>query len=232
MSISVKLADALRLAGEHALSRGVIEEARSYSVDSPVWEAKLLRSTARLYLSQQRVDRAISTMQQAIGIAIPIGDRDLLTRFYLDMSSMYMRQGDGQQAMKELTEGLDLVTLGEGADARTGPSHLWRLLLRLAQLHSGVGDDEIALRLALSALSHARRVRSSIGHARVQGMLAFQYDQMGEPNIADEYRRMAMREMRKLGDNRGADELLRDRLAPTSNLGPLDAWLTVDDDTR
>jgi hypothetical protein len=70
------------------------------------------------------------------------------------------------------------------------------------------GDSYRALRLAEAALFHAQRVRSRLGAARVQQLLATLCDKAGLGNKADRYRQAAINEMRSLGDRRATAELL------------------------
>jgi hypothetical protein len=70
------------------------------------------------------------------------------------------------------------------------------------------GDSYRALRLAEAALFHAQRVRSRLGAARVQHLLAQLCDKTGLGGKADRYRQAAINEMRSLGDRRATAELL------------------------
>lgn len=218
VTLSVKLADALRVSGKVSLARGLVEEAKWHSRGAPRLEAQLLQASAHLYTCEHRHDQAIDCLRRGIGLVIPVGDMELLAELYLDLSSMYMSKSEPESAITELREGLDLVTLGEGAEARKGPKILWRLLLRMAQLHSGADRMAQAVQLAERALVHARRIRSRIGSARVQSLLASYYEQMGDLRLADKYRQAAVGEMRRLGDRRGTAELLLSGVIPTRTL--------------
>jgi hypothetical protein len=129
-----------------------------------------------------------------------------------------MRNGDAEGARRELSECLDLVTVGEGAGARSGPDSLWRVIMRLAQLADGAGDVAQAAELGEHALVHARRVRSRLGSARVQSFLASVCERVGQAAKAERYRQAAVDEMRKLGDRRGTAELLLSAVAPSKTL--------------
>lgn len=218
VTLSVKLADALRVSGQVSLARGLVEEAKWHSRGAPRLEAQLLQASAHLYACEQKHDPAIDSLHRGIGLAIHAGDMELLAELYLDLSSMYMGKGEPERAITELREGLDLVTMGEGAEAQDGPKILWRLLLRMAQLHSSADRMAHAVQLAERALVHARRIRSRIGSARVQTLLASFYDQMGDLRLADKYRQAAVSEMRRLGDRRGTAELLLSGVVPTRTL--------------
>jgi hypothetical protein len=70
------------------------------------------------------------------------------------------------------------------------------------------GDSYKALRLAEAALFHAQRVRSRLGAARVQHLLAQLCEKTGLGGKAERYRHAAISEMRSLGDRRATAELL------------------------
>ena len=218
VTLSVKLAEALRAGEEIALARGIVEEARTYCDGAPTLDAQLSRVSAHLLISGGKVAQAIETLHRAIGQLIMVGDMDLIAEFYLDLASMYERQEDVQAAIDELIEGTDLVTLGEGEKATSGPNALWRMLNRQARLQGLLGRDDQSLRLAESALIHARRVRSRIGSAKVQTLLASYYEKIANHELAQQYRDAAVNEMRKLGDRRGTAELMLAGLAPTRTL--------------
>ena len=218
VSLSVKLAEALRTSGEIALARGVVEEAKGYCDGAQTLNGQLLRASAHLSITEGKIDRAINTMRRAIGLLITEGEMELLADFYLDLASMYERNDDIPSAIAELVEGTDLVTLGEGENATTGPESLWRMLHRQARLQGAMNQNQRALQLAESALIHARRVRSRIGSAKVQTLLASHYEKLGNEDLAKQYRDAAVNEMRKLGDRRGTAELLLSGLTPTRTL--------------
>ena len=222
VTLSVKLAEALRVNGQANLARGVVEEARGYVDDNATLEAQMLQASAHLSLHEDKLDVAIATMQRGIGLLMTVGKTELMTDMYLDLSSMHMLRDEFQIAISELSEGLNLVTLGEGKDAISGPGNLWRLLLRLGQLHHQSGRSKEALEYAESALLHARRIRSRIGSARVQATLATLYDESGNASMAQQYRSAAVNEMRRLGDRRGTAELLLAHVKPTRTLVRVD----------
>jgi eukaryotic-like serine/threonine-protein kinase len=218
VTLSVKLADALRVSGQVSLARGLVEEAKWHSRGTPRLEAQLLQASAHLYACEHKHELAIDCLHRGIGLAIHAGDMELLAELYFDLSSMYMGKSEPEKSITELREGLDLVTMGEGAEAQEGPKILWRLLLRMAQLHSSADRMAQAVQLAERALVHARRIRSRIGSARVQTLLASFYEQMGDLRLADKYRQAAVGEMRRLGDRRGTAELLLSGVIPTRTL--------------
>ncbi len=218
VTIAVKLAEALRVGGELGLARGVVEEAKSYCRDAPDLEAQLLRAHSHIVASEGHAGLALDILRRAIGMAIPTGKTELLCELYLDISATHLRSGYSANASAELEEVVDLVTAGEGPSAQHGPDILWRVLLRLAQLHAALDQPSRARDLGEHALRHARRVGSRVGSARVQAMLAAHYERLGNVQKAERYRQAAVDEMRRLGDRRGTAELLLQGVDPTRTM--------------
>ncbi|MDQ3365706.1 MAG: protein kinase [Myxococcota bacterium] len=207
VALSVRLADVLRTRGESSLARGVLAEARDWS-GSPMLVAMIDRASASIALSEGDADGAIAALRRGVGRAISTGDMNLVCELYLDLATALMRAGDADTALHELVECIDLATLGEGFTAIDGPEPFWRILRQQAQMVDNSGDAYKALRLAEAALFHAQRVRSRLGAARVQQLLAQLCDKAGLGGKAERYRLAAINEMRSLGDRRATAELL------------------------
>jgi hypothetical protein len=207
VALSVKLAEVLRTRGETALARGILAEARDWSA-APALVALIDRASSGIALSESDIDGAIAALRRGVGRAISSGDMNLVCELYLDLSTALLRNGDADAAMRELVECVDLVTFGEGFTALTGPEPFWRILRAQAQMVNSAGDTYKALRLGEAALHHAQRVRSRLGAARVQQLLAQLCDKAGLGGKADRYRTAAITEMRNLGDRRATAELL------------------------
>jgi serine/threonine-protein kinase len=207
VSLSVKLADVLRTRGDTALARGILAEARDWS-SAPQLVAMIDRAAAALALSEGDLDGSITALRRGVGRAIASGDMNMVCELYLDLANALMRAGDSEGANRELVECIDLATLGEGFTTLDGPESFWRLLRAQAQIVDTNGDSYRALRLAEAALFHAQRVRSRLGAARVQQLLATLCEKVGLGNKAERYRLAAITEIRSLGDRRATAELL------------------------
>ena len=207
VQLSVRLADVLRTRGETALARGVLAEARGWS-GAPLGVALIDRASAAIALGEGDADGAIASLRRGVGRAISTGDMNLVCELYLDLATALLRAGDPDTALRELVECIDLATLGEGYTAIDGPEPFWRVLRAQAQLVDNIGDPYKALRLAEGALFHAQRVRSRLGAARVQQLLAQLCDKAGLGGKGERYRQQAIDEMRRLGDRRATAELL------------------------
>jgi tetratricopeptide (TPR) repeat protein len=216
VELSVKLAEALRARGEAGLARGVLAEARAWA-DSPGLDAQLDRGTAALLLAEDELDIATATLRRAIGKAIATGATALAIDVYVDLAGVLARMGEPEAANRELGECIDVVTLGEGPAATSGPPNLWEVFKRKALLLSSLGDQGGALQMAEAALGHASRVRSRLGRARSQALVAQLCESVGRRAEAERHRAAAVEEMRKLGDRRStADLLLADMSAARS----------------
>jgi serine/threonine-protein kinase len=205
--LSVKLAEALRARGEIGLARGVVAEARTWA-NAPALEASLDRAQGMIFAAEDDHEQAATSLRRGIGRAIASGDMTLVCDLYIDLANVLARSGKADVAQRELVECLDLVTLGEGIGATTGPENLWMVLKRKAQIVATLGDLDRALRLAEASLHHAVRVKSRLGRARVQTLLAELCERLGQASRAERYRKAAVEEMRRLGDRRATAELL------------------------
>jgi serine/threonine-protein kinase len=221
VAIAVKLAESLRLSGQTGLARGLLSEVEFQCADSRALRAQLLRALAHLHGSEGNLRAALDALREAIGVAIVTGQRDLLCELYLDVATTQLREAIIPDTTRELEEGIDLVTAGEGVSAADGPVSLWRLLHRLAQLKAMEGRRGEAVEVAGHALRHAFRVNARVGAARIQSMLAGYLEEMGESKRAVELRRAAVDEMRRLGDRRATAELLLDGVRPTRTYAPI-----------
>jgi serine/threonine-protein kinase len=217
-SVSVKLADTLRVAGEMGLARGILAEAKQYCEDSHSLLVKLLRAESQVVASAGNTELAIELCQQLIGMAIPMLDVSTLCDAYLDLATFLLRVGRSDDAMRELEEGIDVITLGEGPEATSAPERFWRLLLRLAQLHFAAGHLPKAVGLARLALKNALVAGSAAGPGRARATLAAIYDALGERENADNFRRRAIEDMRAMGDRRATAELLLAASRPSTTV--------------
>lgn len=208
VAIAIRLAEMLRATGELALARGILHEAESWGDQGPRLQALLVRAIGQLVAAERDPSAAVPYLQRAIGAAIATGDGELIADSYLDLASVLIRLGKGAVAASELEEGLDMMTLGEGARTPRGPRNLWKVVLKRAQIAAADGDHAVAAEQAEIALAQAQRVASSVGVARSRSLLATAYEKLGNQMIAERHRRGAVDEMRRMGDRRGTAELL------------------------
>jgi len=218
VTISIRLADALRVAGEVGLARGILDEATDSCKDAPVLHAQLLRASAQLRATEGDIDGSIVLYRQVIAIAIPMLAVDILTDAYLDLATMCLRAGDVKRAIRELEEGIDLVTMGEGPKVRHAPAKFWRLLLRLTQLYGSEGQAHRAIETGKHAVRLAQASKNPVGAARSYATLAGLHEDLGDLDKAQGFRRRAIDDMRELGDRRTTAELLLAGSRPTQTV--------------
>ena len=120
------------------------------------------------------------------------------------------RASGEREAERELREGIDSVTSGDGIKSEQGPVGLWRMLLRLGELVFSAGPkrhDE-ALELGRHALRWAEKAASPAARSKTQSFLGRVHMALGEPQVAAGYHQQAVEEARLAGDRRSTAELL------------------------
>jgi tetratricopeptide (TPR) repeat protein len=171
--------------------------------------ARTLRALARVAATGgQPFERCAEHMRAALGHALRSGDRAVIAETYLDWSTMLQREGDLPTASTELTEGLLMVTGGEGPRADDAPPITWRLALRMGELMLALAQPAEACAYAEAALFQADRVGSDLGAARAHTLLGDAYRALGRTADAAAQRVEAVEWMRRLGDRRSTAELL------------------------
>ncbi|HEY3354555.1 MAG TPA: protein kinase [Polyangia bacterium] len=207
--VGVLLGEAMRYAGDLGGAEGVLRETLESCGGRPAQAAAAWRALAHVAAAGGKDgQRARDLMQTALSHALRSGERGLMADIYLDLCTFLQREGDVHGAIAELSEGVLLVTGGEGAASLDGPPTTWRMLARLAELLLGRGQVAEALHHAEHALAHAQRVDSPVGAARTHALLGDVLAAAGRPREAAVHRIGAVEFMRSLGDRRSTAELL------------------------
>ncbi len=213
LELSVALVDTLRFSGDPHSAELVLKEALRAAGSQPGLHARLLRSQARLQLDQGDDAAGIDTMREAVRHAIFAGDPNLLCELYIDLGRVLLDRQQFEVAAEELTEGVAMVTGGDGADADKAPATFWRLLNHLAESQLAAGQARPALLSASSALGQARQGESLIGQARSHFLLARVFGRLQRNGASDEHHAAAVAAFRRLGDRRSTAECLLDQAA-------------------
>ena len=217
---SVLLAEVLRQSGELSLAAGVCEEAKLFSPNDQQ-RAMIHRTLGVIAHSADDYERSVECIQLAIGDSLRAGDREFLCQCYLDLTASLEKQGRRAEAMKELEEGINVITLGDGLRITHGPDRLWRLGLKLAEQQLVQGDAEAALLTAKSSLALTQRSHSKHAQGRLSAMLARICEAAGERGAALRHRSNAIDALRSVGDRRSTAELLietaKSSIASTKN---------------
>ncbi|MFH2006787.1 MAG: protein kinase [bacterium] len=208
LNLSLQLADTLRFSGDADGARLVIKEALAVSERHPFVHARLLRTLSRVYTDGGDELSAVQTMHQAVRTAIFAGDPGLLNEMYIELGKMLTTTGHWSEASEELSEGVLMVTSGDGAESTGAPSSFWRLLTQLAEIQFQQDSVEHAVDTAYAALRQAERESSLIGQARCHYLLAKFLDRMDREGPAEDHHSAALAAFRRLGDRRSAAECL------------------------
>jgi serine/threonine-protein kinase len=206
--LSVKLGESLYYSRDMVGAEGVLREALGYAQGTAQSEARVRLALARLYIGWDQLERGERELRAGLRVGFKAGDAQLLAELYLEFGGLCVRRGDLEAAIDELTEGINLCTGGEGAEAEVGPGVLWRLIARHAETLQAAGDTPAALAVARHALRHAQRVQSLVGEARVHTLFGQLHDVAGDAKLAATHRTQALDMMRRLGDRRSTAELL------------------------
>jgi serine/threonine-protein kinase len=204
---SVLLAEVLRQSGELSLAAGVCEEAKLFSPND-LQRAMIHRTLGVIAHSADDYERSVECIQLAIGDSLRAGDREFLCQCYLDLTASLEKKGRRAEAIKELEEGINVITLGEGLRVTNGPDRLWRLGLKLAEQQLLQGDADAALVTAKSSLALTMRSQSKHAQGRLSAMLARICEEAGERGAALRHRSNAIDALRSVGDRRSTAELL------------------------
>jgi hypothetical protein len=145
----------------------------------------------------------------AAGAALRAGDRETLCQIYLDLSRSLERAGQGDRAITELEQAIDVVTAGSGLTGDGGPDRLWRIGLALAELLASAGRHARARDLAGQVAALARKTGAGCAAARSLAFQATVSEMMGDHATARRERARAIEALRRLGDRKSAAELER-----------------------
>ncbi|MBI5479901.1 MAG: hypothetical protein HY906_13635 [Deltaproteobacteria bacterium] len=207
--VGVMLGDAMCYAGDLTGADGVLRETLNGCGTERALAARTLRALARVAAAGgQPFERCAEHMRAALAQALRSGDRAVIAETYLEWSTLLQREGDLRTASAELTEGILVVTGGEGPRAADAPPLTWRLALRMGELQLALGQPTDACASAEAALLQADRVGSHLGAARAHTLLGDAYRALGRNTDAATQRVKAVEWMRRLGDRRSTAELL------------------------
>jgi serine/threonine-protein kinase len=205
----LRLALTLRYAGKIVDAEQTLREILRLGKGDARAEADARRGLSRLADAWDQPAAAQHELHGAIRAAWRAGDPGLLVELYQELAEVMARSGDAEAAERELREGIDSVTSGEGMAARSGPPQLWRLFLSLGELlHLDQDRQAEALACGRRALQWARAHGSPEGLIKAQKFLGLLYKALGQPRLAARHHRAALEEARLLGDRRSTADVL------------------------
>jgi serine/threonine protein kinase len=121
--------------------------------------------------ANNRPDQRLDQIRAQIGAAIVKGDVAEIATGYLELAGIVAAFIGHPAAARELEEGIDVITGGEGASSRRAPAHLWRMLLDLARYYHSAGDRMRARIMGGYARFHAIAVRDVEGEELAKTLL-------------------------------------------------------------
>lgn len=164
-------------------------------------------------------DRAAAEARAAAGIALQLGDLQLITECYDELSVALRAAGRESDALAELHEGLVVATGGESIDAAKAPLVAVRLVVRLAERAVQGGQREAVARYVRAI---ARLIpydnTSEDGAAWLAEAAQMAIDGDNE-TLGQSVAERALEALRQLGDRRRTATLLR----LVASLAPSDA---------
>ncbi len=208
LELTLRLAQTLRFSGDAQGSQLVLKDALIVSEPNPPMHARLLKILALVFLDRAAANEAVRTMEQAVRSAIMGMDPELLNEMYIELGKVLSGLGKWSTASEELTEGVLLVTGGDGPQSSAAPRNFWRLLSQLAEIQAHEQAPEQAVSTAQHALHQAQREDTLIGQARCHHQLSQLLDQMEREGAAEEHHASALAAFRRLGDRRSIAECM------------------------
>ena len=221
--IALALGVTLRYQGDLSAAEVVLREATQLAQEHKdrraITEAR--RALARVYALSGRPERARDEISQALKASLSLGDPELLCECYLELGEVVATLSSPEAAAEELEEGVLLVTQGDGPAIESGPEALPRLLVRLASLRMQLGAREKAIRLVGHAARLVEKSINEVARARIRALGAQVMHAAGNHEEATRLRRLAVADLRALGDRQSTAEQLLVLAADEPGLGPL-----------
>ncbi|PRQ08237.1 serine/threonine-protein kinase [Enhygromyxa salina] len=174
---------------------------------APELESEMHRALGRCLSRKRDWKGAIDAYQRALGPLIAQGRRPALLELYADLAGAYASAGQLTRGIKELSEGLDMCTLGDGPRAIIDVS-MWRYLLAAADLHERSGDSLKARTWAEHALFQAERRNENLGVMRCHEFLGRLLRALDQAMLAEQHVGRGLELARKIGDRRTSAEFL------------------------
>jgi serine/threonine-protein kinase len=167
-----------------------------------------------------RLDEAASTLQRALAPTMALGDRAAILEVYRDLGTVFVARNDFPRAIRELSEGLDLATMGEGPRAEVDVV-VWPYLLEIAEVHRAAAKLGDARKWCEHALWQAERAGDRLGLLRCHNQMAWILRDLKQAALAEQHLGRAIEEARHFGDRLTTTELLIERARGRASRGRL-----------
>ena len=225
LEIKLKLGFALRMAGHLLAAEVVLKETLAAAEQENTLRARILLELSRLDVVRDRHQEADRQLTEALRLAIMAGERELMVELYLELAGLLQSPDQQPRAIRELEEGILLVTSGAAIKDRPVVIGLWQLLKQLGELHQQQGRNAAALIALEQAVMQADGEGSIRARATCSLSLAQLLRNMGQAEMATQYVKQATAAFRRLGDrhNTARSLLLQAQLQPDQGGLPREA---------
>jgi tetratricopeptide (TPR) repeat protein len=183
-------------------------------------EPRLLAGLGKQLRRRGKLDQAATALKRAIQPMLALGDRAGLLGIYRDLGRVHVARRDPEGAIRELSEGLDLVTLGEGPRAAIDVD-LWGYLHEISEVHRSAGQLAEARRWCELALYQAESRSNRLGNLRCHTQMAWVLRDLKQVALAEQHLARALEEARHFGDRLTTAELLIERARARAARGKL-----------
>ncbi len=187
----------------------LLEELQRRTAGTDV-QPRVLAALGKQLRRRARLDEAASALKRALAPTMARGDRAAILELYLDLGKVFVAHLDFDGAIRELSEGLDLATLGEGPRAELDV-RLWPYLLEIAEVHRAAGRQAEARRWCENALWQAEHRGDRLGLLRCHNQMAWVLRDLKQAALAEQHLGRAIEEARHFGDRLTTTELLIER---------------------
>jgi eukaryotic-like serine/threonine-protein kinase len=165
-------------------------------------------------------DEALEALHKALGPAMQADDRATMMQLCKELAKIHAARGDRAQAIRELREGLDMFTLGEGPRS-TADLPLWRYLLRVCEMYRADDALQESRTWCEHALYQAERAGDHLGLMRCHGQMAWVLRDLDQLALAEQHLARALNQSRHFGDRLTTTELLMERARARAARGRL-----------
>lgn len=217
--ITCKLANVLRFTNAH---RSAIEASERVLASGRAngHNGELQRVLARALLGAGESRKAIDAFNRALGPLIAQGEPGAILGLYAELGRAYLDAGEKERALREVREGLDMCTLGEGPRANIDVP-LWRYLISVSDIHRALEQPRDALTWAEHALYQAERLEDQLGLLRAHSQMAWVLRELNQPMLAEQHLARALDHSRHFGDRLTTAEILLERGRVRAHRGKL-----------
>ena len=174
---------------------------------APELESQMHRALGRCLSRKRDWSGAIDAYQRALGPLIAQGRRSALLELYADLARAHANGGNIKRGLRELGEGLDMCTLGDGPRAQIDVS-MWRYLLTASELHERAGELREARTWAEHSLFQSERRDESLGQMRSHESLGRLLRSLKQNMLSEQHVGRGLELARELGDRRTSTEFL------------------------